>query len=231
MSDNSDLNDVVILWDIDGTLIEHAPNKRDRHAHAVQQVLGKSIAPIAPGVGKTDRQIVHELFAAHTDPTTDQINAALDFLDAITESDMRTMTATPIDGISQILEHATQFGATHTVLTGNTPKRARIKTTSASLADHLDLQIGFFGHQHADRHTLVAAAAATLSKTPHYPVIVGDTPLDVQAAQAAGIPAIAVATGIYSADELVAYQPNGLIADVRGAHEEFARLIQSAAKP
>jgi phosphoglycolate phosphatase-like HAD superfamily hydrolase len=43
------------------------------------------------------------------------------------------------------------------------------------------------------------------------PVIIGDTPLDIIAAQASGIPVIAVATGIYSVDDLTRHKPNAVI--------------------
>jgi len=38
--------------------------------------------------------------------------------------------------------------------------------------------------------------------------VVGDTPADIQAARAAGVPVIAVATGIFSLQELKSYQPD-----------------------
>ena len=48
-----DLADVLILWDIDGTLVTHAPATRDRHAHAVGSVLGRPVDRLPAGVGKT----------------------------------------------------------------------------------------------------------------------------------------------------------------------------------
>ena len=38
--------------------------------------------------------------------------------------------------------------------------------------------------------------------------VVGDTPADIQAARAAGVPAIAVATGIFSLEELKSHGPD-----------------------
>jgi len=38
--------------------------------------------------------------------------------------------------------------------------------------------------------------------------VVGDTPADIQAARAAGVPVIAVATGIFSLDELKSHEPD-----------------------
>ena len=45
------------------------------------------------------------------------------------------------------------------------------------------------------------------------PVIIGDTPLDILAAQASDIPVIAVATGVYSVDDLRGHRPDAVIAE------------------
>jgi phosphoglycolate phosphatase len=46
-------------------------------------------------------------------------------------------------------------------------------------------------------------------------VVVGDTPLDVEAAQAAGARAVAVATGPYDVDELERARPDSVLPDLR----------------
>jgi phosphoglycolate phosphatase-like HAD superfamily hydrolase len=56
------------------------------------------------------------------------------------------------------------------------------------------------------------------------PVIIGDTPLDIIAAQASGIPVIAVATGIYSADELAQHKPNAVIDNYNDVLELSAHI-------
>jgi phosphoglycolate phosphatase-like HAD superfamily hydrolase len=48
-------------------------------------------------------------------------------------------------------------------------------------------------------------------------VIVGDTPLDVDCAQACGARAVAVATGQHSMDELARCAPHLLLPDLRDA--------------
>jgi len=41
--------------------------------------------------------------------------------------------------------------------------------------------------------------------------VVGDTPSDIEAARAVGVPVIALATGIYSFDDLLAHQPDACL--------------------
>lgn len=209
----SDLSGVLVLWDIDGTLVTHAPSPRDRHAHAVSTVLGREVNPMPAGIGKTDRQILIELFADHV-PSDDEITQAFAVIDDVTAQDMLTAPPTAIDGTREALMQIASAGAEHSVLTGNSPRRARLKLGAAGLAEHIDFDSGFYGHVHSTRMELVAAAAEQLSlQSGVQPVIIGDTPLDILAAHANGIPVIAVATGIYSTDELDEHRPTALVAD------------------
>jgi len=224
----SDLTGVLVLWDIDGTLVTHAPSPRDRHAHAVGTVLGREVAPIAAGVGKTDRQILVELFADHL-PSESEIEQAVAVIDALTEEDMVEAPSTAVSGVDAALLALTDAGAGHSVLTGNSPRRAELKLQAAGLAEHIDFDSGFYGHIHSTRMELVADAAQRLSLQDGVrPVIIGDTPLDILAAQASEIPVIAVATGVYPVEELAQHQPNAVIADYDDATSALTDRVARA---
>ncbi len=224
----SDLSGVLILWDIDGTLVTHAPSPRDRHAYAVGSVLGCEVAPMAAGVGKTDRQIMVELFANHL-PSEAEIEQAFAVIDALTEEDMVEAPSTAVSGVDAALLALTDTGAGHSVLTGNSPRRAELKLQAAGLAQHIDFDSGFYGHIHSTRMELVADAAQRLSLQDGVrPVIIGDTPLDILASHASGIPVIAVATGIYSADDLAEHKPNAVIDDYSDPVELSAHVARAA---
>lgn len=224
----TDLSGILVLWDIDGTLVTHAPAARDRHAYAVSTVLGREIERLPAGIGKTDRQIIVELFADHL-PTEDEIEQAITVIDAVTAEDMLTSPSTALDGTRETLLHLTDIGAEHSVLTGNTPRRARLKLESAGLAEHIDFDSGFYGHVHSTRMELVADAAERLSLQPGVrPVIIGDTPLDILAGHASGIPVIAVATGIYSMDDLRDHRPHAVVKDLTGSQPELVKHIAAA---
>jgi len=220
-----DLAGVLVLWDIDGTLVTHAPSPRDRHAYAVSTVLGRAVDPLPAGIGKTDRQIMIELFADHL-PSEAEIEQAFAVIDALTEEDMQHAPSTAINGTVGALTHLASAGATHSVLTGNSPRRARLKVEAAGLAEHIDFDSGFYGHLHSTRMELVADAAQRLSLQDGVrPVIIGDTPLDILAAQASGIPVIAVATGIYSVDDLAGYNPDAVITDYLLGGKDLAAVV------
>lgn len=220
---------VCLLWDIDGTLITHAPAKRDRHAHAVALALGVDAHPVVAGTGKTDRQIVVEIIAVHDEPADALVDAALEHLDRITEDDLRSEPAEPIDGVGDVLRGLGRTGVLNRLLTGNTPRRAELKVDSAGLGEHFDPQAGFYGHVHATRFDLVAQAATELGpdEIPRT-VIVGDTPLDIAAARSAGFPVISVATGTVSAAELASHRPDALLSDFSGGVAAFLAAVRLA---
>lgn len=217
---------LLLLWDIDGTLIEHAPAKRDRHAHAVHLTLGVAADPIPPGIGKTDRQIITEIVSAHTEPDVDVVNAALDHLDVITHGDLETYPAIAIPGVHDVLAHLAEIGAENRLLTGNTPQRAKAKVDSAGLGNFFDIENGFYGRDHATRMDLVAEAVRTLDpQLLASTIIVGDTVLDITAARSGDLKVIAVATGAVSMTDLELHEPDVLLADYSGGGVKFAHHI------
>jgi len=226
----SDLADVLILWDIDGTLVTHAPATRDRHAHAVGSVLGRPVDRLPAGVGKTDRQIIVELFADHL-PSDDELAGALRVVDQVTAEDMQTSPSTATDGAAELLSYLAHAGASQSVLTGNSPARAQLKLKSAGLAEHIDFDSGFYGHIHSTRMELVADAAQRLSlQSGVRPVIIGDTPLDILAAHASGFPVIATTTGIFDATALEEHRPDAVVTDFADPRA-FAETITAIVSP
>ena len=224
----SELADALLLWDIDGTLVTHAPPSRDRHAHAVSTVMGRPVAAIPAGMGKTDRQILIELFADHI-PSDAEIEQAFEVIDNLTAEDMRIAPSIAIHGTRETLTHLADAGVAHSVLTGNSPRRAQSKLQAAGLAEHFDFDSGFYGHIHSTRIELVADAAQRLSlQASVRPVIIGDTPLDILAGHASGVPVIAVATGVYSVKELRGHHPHAVVENLVGSQDEIVEHIASA---
>ena len=92
-------------------------------------------------------------------------------------------------------------GARQSVLTGNIRPLAELKLAAAGLGEHLDLDVGAYGDAHEVRAELVTVArrAARAAYGADFggrsTVLVGDTPLDVEAALASGARVVGVATG------------------------------------
>jgi phosphoglycolate phosphatase len=84
---------------------------------------------------------------------------------------------------------------------GNGPNRSRYKLLAAGYDLELfDWDHSYFGHEMPTRHHLTAGARDGL--VGHHAFIIGDTSVDGLAADSAGIPFIAVATGVYTGQEL-----------------------------
>jgi phosphoglycolate phosphatase-like HAD superfamily hydrolase len=106
------------------------------------------------------------------------------------------------------------------LLTGNIRPLAEVKLGALGLTGHLDLDVGAYGDAHEVRAELVgparrrAALAYGADFSGEATVIVGDTPLDVEAALVTGARAVAVASGYFSVAELTAAGAHVVLPDL-----------------
>jgi phosphoglycolate phosphatase len=120
------------------------------------------------------------------------------------------------------------------VLTGNIRPLAALKLRLAGLGEHLDLDVGAYGDVHEVRAELVAVARRAASQlyqadfSGSSTVLVGDTPLDVEAALAAEARVVAVATGSYSAAELAAAGADVVLPDLTDTARVLAAVTGGA---
>ena len=120
------------------------------------------------------------------------------------------------------------------VVTGNIRLLAEVKLAALGLRNGLDLCIGAYGDDHEDRTELVQVArrraAAVHGRTPAAfagtsTVVVGDTPLDVTAALAAGARAVGVATGSHPAADLRAAGAHAVLPDLTDTDAVLKALL------
>ncbi len=102
--------------------------------------------------------------------------------------------------------------------TGNFRESAFIKLRRFGLDSYF--QDGGFGGEHMDRTDVVASAITACQErsgrtySNDQIVVVGDTPSDIQAGYANHVQTLAVATGHYTADELLEHRPSHLLQDL-----------------
>lgn len=90
-------------------------------------------------------------------------------------------------GVPRLVADVAERGWVNALLTGNSPLRARYKLDGAGLdVDLFDWDASFFGHEARIRSDLTRRAADALAGASV--VIIGDTPADGVAAEAAGFP-------------------------------------------
>lgn len=202
----------LVLWDIDHTLVDFAGLGLAWYATAFTAATGAPLRVAPVFGGRTELATTTELLTANgIDPAPDTIQAMFKALVAESEraSHRFTAEARALPGAAEALtSFAGDDGVVQTLVTGNLPEISLHKLAAFGLHEHLDFTIGGYGELSVHRPDLVphaVALAAAKHGTPFDPgavVVVGDTPNDVKAALAHGALSIAVATGLYSADEL-----------------------------
>ena len=121
-------------------------------------------------------------------------------------------------------------GLIQSLLTGNIEQNARIKLGAFGLDTLVEMDIGGYGSDHPTRSELVGVARRKAAEkhgvefAPSDVTLVGDTPLDIEAARAAGARVVAVATGPYRIEELEQARPDAALEDLRDTDALLAAL-------
>jgi phosphoglycolate phosphatase-like HAD superfamily hydrolase len=218
----------LILWDIDGTLVQAGEVGRDIFTEAFQAVLGRApdqvTAKALVMAGRTDPEIALEFLAAHEvegerhlPAFSEALVSALAAKAAVIRERGRALA-----GARDILDALDRTdGVVQSLLTGNVQPNALLKLASFELDGYLDFEVGGFGSDHYHRPSLVQVARdkaerkyGTAFDGPAT-VLVGDTPLDVAAGKAGGARVVAVATGPYRVEELRATEADAVLEDLR----------------
>lgn len=216
--------DLLVLWDVDGTLLSTDGISAKAMREAMLEIVGAA-APIARinYAGKTDWQIIRESLP---DLSPDLISLRLhEFIAAYTRrfEAQRAALATRAQlfpGVVAALE-ALSGTARQAPLTGNVTNVARLKLDCVGLLGWLDVAAGAYGDDHHHRPALVPIAATRAAErygrsfSERQIVIVGDTPHDIACGQANGARTVAVATGPYSLAELSSHNPDVVLPDLR----------------
>jgi phosphoglycolate phosphatase len=192
------MSDVLVLWDIDGTLLNAGGVGRDLYDAVFLQLFGRSLSAYAPTAGRTDRAIILETLVLagvdeprrYVDPFIAGLGAHAQSMRSEVVSRGRVLPGAPA-ALALVGGHAHQ-----SVLTGNIRPLAEAKLTALGLREGLDLCIGAYGDDHEDRAQLVEVARRRAGAVHRGSVS--------SAALSAGARAVGVATGSYSAAELTA---------------------------
>lgn len=126
------------------------------------------------------------------------------------------LCAKALPGVAQLLEHLRGRGAVLGVATGNLEAIGRLKLEHCDLLRYFDF--GGYSDRFEYRRDVFSAALQTareLAGETAKVCVVGDTPADVQAAKGNGLEVIAVATGVYSAEQLMAEGPQLCISSLQ----------------
>lgn len=213
----------LLLFDIDGTLVLTGGAGGRAMARAARDLFSMPDAVGAISMaGRTDAWIVSQMCEAQ------RFDYSAELLERFREkyvSHLRTEIHTPgprkgvLPGIRPLLEALTPRNDVHVaLLTGNFEEGARIKLEYFDLWQFFGG--GAFGDTCHDRNLLLDVAMRRVRDnggpmvSPADVLIIGDTPLDVAVAVAGGARSLAVATGDYSVEELMASGADAALDDL-----------------
>jgi phosphoglycolate phosphatase len=201
------------LFDIDGTLLHaHGGVHTSAFATSVEAVLGRTLSLEGVHVhGSTDTAILRDACRQSAIPDEvwqPRLEEILDQLRERVHQQRKLMSVTVMPGVLSILAYLKGRGKVLGVATGNLEQIGWLKIERAGLRDWFSF--GGFSDRHALRSDMIANAVAAgqpLLQANARICVVGDTPSDIEAAKANGLPTIAVATGVYPYSTLLDHQP------------------------
>ena len=222
------MTDLLVLWDVDGTLLNAAGLGTRLYEMVFRVLFGRELPAVAPKAGRTDRAIIMDtLTLAGIPEPRAQVDRFLAGLAGQVAAVDGTMDARvhPLAGASAAIAAVAMASTPHrqihqSVLTGNMRPLAVLKLDAAGLGDHLDLGAGAYGDAHEVRAELVPVARLAASRRygAGFPgsstILIGDTPLDVEAGLATGARVVGVATGGYSTGELTEAGAHAVLPDL-----------------
>ena len=221
-----------MLWDVDYTLVGADGLGTRLYEVVFREMFGRELTEVAPKAGRTDRAIIGDTLALAGVPLG-EVDRFLAALGRVAAGGAVPGPVWPLPGASGAIAALAAAGVRQSVLTGNVRPLAALKLRRAGLGADLDLDAGAYGDVHEVRAELVTVArgAARRLYGRDFPgtatVLVGDTPLDVEAALATGARAVAVATGSYPAADLVAAGAHVVLPDLTDTAEVLAAVTGS----
>ncbi|MCG6494302.1 haloacid dehalogenase-like hydrolase [Kitasatospora sp. A2-31] len=201
---------LLLLWDVDGTLIDDGHVGETVYPLAFERLTGRSARHRVTTAGRTEPEIMDELFHRHGVGRIEESRVAAELTAQLQRraAALRTAGRTLPGAVAALRAMRAQRHVAQSVLTGNLRANALLKLRLFGLAEYLDLTIGAYGGDARARAELVpvaqrrAAAAYGREFDADSTVLIGDTPLDVRAGLVGGARVIAVASGASSAAAL-----------------------------
>ncbi|RMH83536.1 MAG: HAD family hydrolase [Calditrichaeota bacterium] len=231
----TDFPTILLLFDIDGTLISTDGRAKDAMLAAAEVEFHRPIRfHFKDFAGSTDRRIIRTLMEK-SGIRMDNGEAAIDrilhrYLEFLAEKLTSPDSVRVYPGVRELLERLhrdEQFALG--LLTGNVEKGARLKLAPPRLNRYFP--IGAFGCDEEDRTRLPAIAIRRAEAhyrrrfSPERVWIIGDTPRDIRCGKVNHLRTLAVATGGWTLEQLQAYHPDVVVPDFQNV-EQIVTLLK-----
>jgi len=208
----------IVLFDLDGTLIDSGPIILASMQHAVRTVLDREIPPDELGLTIGGQGIVAQMQAIDAEHADELLEVYKEHNDGLHE------TLEAFDELIALLPRLKAEGRRLGIVTAKRHRTVGLALDRFPvLRDDFDVVVA---HEDTDRHKPdpdpVTLAIERLGGTPSDAAYVGDSPFDIQAAKSAGAYAVAVGWGgIHPDERLLAEEPDAFVR----SPEELLRVL------
>ena len=198
----------IVLFDLDGTLIDSGPIIIASMQHAVRTVLGREIPTEELGMHIGGQGIVAQMQAIDAEHADALLDAYKEHNDGLHE------TLEAFDELLVLLPGLKEQGRKLGIVTAKRHRTVGLALHRfPALEDAFDVVVAF---EDTDRHKPepdpVLLAVEKLGATTDEGVYIGDSPFDIGAAKAAGVYAVAVGWGgIHPDERLLAEKPDAFV--------------------
>ena len=215
---------LLVLWDVDQTLVEVGGATRRAYAATFDKVVGRTLDQPWQFNGRTELAAVADVLRVHgVAPSPAAVDSFITLLvdELCAREDEVRREGRVLPGADAALRSCRAEARVHqSLLTGNVFPLAAWKMSVFGLAEHVDLRIGAYGGDSVERAALPAHAWLRAERHLGHrfsganTVIVGDTLLDVATGRAVGARVVAVATGPAAAADLRAAGADVVLPDL-----------------
>ena len=238
---------LLVLWDVDYTLVDSDGVGRALYQTVFGELIGGHMPQPGSMSGRTDRAIAVEVL---TLAGLDDPRGRVDEFHRLMASHAAELAGLVVErsrvlpGAGEAIAAVARLGGAdgagggrvvQSLLTGNIRPLAEVKLGPLGLTEHLDLEVGAYGSTHEVRAELVHEARRNAERAYQADfggdatVIVGDTPLDVEAALATDARAVGVATGQFTVSELAAAGAHAVLPDLADTDLVVAAILGTEA--
>ncbi|KAJ6473384.1 hypothetical protein C8R47DRAFT_1187546 [Mycena vitilis] len=241
----------AILFDVDGTLVRAEALSKHAFFRGLAQTSGRPITLESSANvslhGVTDLSLTRTVLAHHGVPEDKFQELTTEFLQSYPRYLQDSLTNNPdtltphactrvVEGLRLLvsLMHNAEHPAILGLLTGNSRAGAALKISAAGIDVGLfDMEASSFGDTCCSRLTLFQDARRAIEAKvagpidPRDVILIGDTPLDVQCAEAVGAPVVAIATGSYTSEILSACGADVVVETLPEALEFIADFLKA----
>ena len=231
----SALRTVLVLWDVDHTLIENNGVNKETYALAFKLLTGRDAVHPARTDGRTEPEIMRDMLERHGMHLTQEhigtMPAALESATTAQTAELRARGHELPGARDTLAALQSTSGVVQSVLSGNTMANAITKLSTFNLDSFIDFEVGGYGSDDIVRANLVGVARKRASAKygakfdEDTTVLIGDTPRDVRAGRDGGAYVIAVASG---SDDMATLREEGadaVFADLTDTEAVIAAII------